>query len=510
MQIKHIPLLAVLWLCLGSGAFAGVEGLVFADSNANGVLDPGERGIPDIAVSNGREVLRTDAAGKYAFESVASGFVFVIQPNGWDLPPQDETHPRFYRPVTSEVDHCDFGLISVPEKTSVQALLLADTQTSDEGDVDFLKRSTVQTILATGLQFDFGVTLGDVVNDRLDLLPAIHEALRPIGIPQYYVNGNHDLDFDAENTPDSVASFEALFGPSNFAFECGPALFVGLNDIIYPVDANGRRTYTGGLEPVQFEWLENLLALTPLDQPLVLMVHIPFFQPGVERRDEFRKADKLRLFELLKGRPNVMFLSGHTHYQRHYFHDAADGWGGDAAIHEYNVAAACGSFWSGPLNADGIPVSTMWDGTPPGFGILKVDADGFSTEYFPTNHPADFQIGIYTPEAVPARKGWISFYANVFDGHDGWNIEARTSENAPWKPMRRILASDPSYVAAFLAQGEADAAPLARRLPDPVICFHLWRGYLPGDLDAGTTTLTVRATAPDGRVFLQTHSIEVR
>lgn len=496
-------------LAIVATAHADFQGVVFDDANQNGILDAGEAGIAAVRVSNGVEVVRTDTHGYYALDATESGFIFVIQPNGWAAPLTEDQRARYHLPVEAGRSKYDFGLIEAPKKSSVQALFLADTQTSDEGDVDYLNRSTVETILGTGLEFDFGVTLGDVVNDRLDLLPSINETLGRIGIPQYYVNGNHDLDFEATNSADSVETFESIYGPSDFAFESGPALFIGLNNIIYPSDVNAPWKYFGGLREAQFAWLENLLAETPIEQPVVLMVHIPFFQPGVEDHDEFSATDKQRLFDLLLGRP-VMFLSGHTHYQRHYFHGLSDGWKGASPIHEYNVAAACGSFWTGPLDAKGIPSSIMWDGTPPGFGVLKIDESGFRTEYFPTNFPADYQIGFYVPEVIPAKKGWISFYANVFDGHDGWKVEARTSPEGPWRPMKRILAWDPSYVEMFLAQNAADAKPVARRLPDPVICFHLWRSYLPGNLEAGAVDLTIRATAPDGRVFTTTQTIEVR
>jgi hypothetical protein len=94
----------------------------------------------------------------------------------------------------------------------------------------------------------------------------------------------------------------------------------------------------------------------------------------------------------------------------------------------------------------------------------------------------------------------VAFYANVFNGHDGWTVEARV-DDLQWTPLRTTLAWDPSYATLFLAQDEA-AKPLAsRRLPDPAICYHLWRAYLPADLPIGAHALAVRATDPAGRVF---------
>jgi hypothetical protein len=67
--------------------------------------------------------------------------------------------------------------------------------------------------------------------------------------------------------------------------------------------------------------------------------------------------------------------------------------------------------------------------------------------------------------------------------------------------MRRILGWDPSYAAGFLAQDAADRPAPGPRLPDPAVCYHLWRGLLPADLPPGGHVLLVRATDPDGRVY---------
>nr|WP_246462566.1 calcineurin-like phosphoesterase C-terminal domain-containing protein [Pelagicoccus albus] len=476
-----------------------VSGVVYSDLNKNGKLDSGEPGIEGVLVTNGNQVLASDESGHYELTEEGGDFVFVVIPNGWETRLTDDRRPLYYH--DSSLETANFPLWKTEKKSVAKALVLADTQTYTETDVGYLRDSTVEAILASGEKFDFGVTLGDVVNDDLSLLPKVNRALSRIDSTFYYVNGNHDLDFDAVVDGEAVASFEALYGPANFAFESGPALFIGLDDVRFPVDVNGRKTYIGGLREDQFVWLENLLAFVPKEKPLVLMAHIPMFQPDIDGVDTFRVADRERLFDLLKGRTNSMFLSGHTHYQRHYFHEEEQGWVGESPLHEYNVAAACGSFWGGPLDENGIPVSTMWDGTPPGFAILKVTADGFRSEYRPTSFPADYQIGLTVPKRIKEGQGWVSFYANVFDGHEGWTVTARIDEREQSRGMGHTLAWDPGYVAAYLAQDDEGQPLPEKRLPDPKICFHLWKGYFPSDMNTGEHQVTVTATHPDGRSF---------
>jgi hypothetical protein len=142
----------------------------------------------------------------------------------------------------------------------------------------------------------------------------------------------------------------------------------------------------------------------------------------------------------------------------------------------------------------------MWDGTPPGYAILGFKGAAVTLDYVPARMPADHQLELHAPRAVAPRQGFVSFYANVFNGHDGWTVEARVDERA-WNPMRRILGWDPSYAADFLAQDSAARPSAGPRLPDPVVCYHLWRGLLPADLTPGRHVLHVRATDPDGRTY---------
>jgi len=153
-------------------------------------------------------------------------------------------------------------------------------------------------------------------------------------------------------------------------------------------------------------------------------------------------------------------------------------------------------------------VATMWDGTPPGYAVLQFAGDRVTFDYVPSRLPADHQLVLHAPAAVAPRQGFVSYYANVFNGHDGWTVEARVDDRA-WNPIRRILGWDPSYAAAFLAQ-DADSRPSGRtRLPDPVVCYHLWRGTLPADLAPGRHMLYVRATDPEGRTYPAQSAIDV-
>ena len=493
--------MAILAVALAAGRLCAGTGFVFDDENGNGVRDAGEPGLAGVAVSNGVDVVLTGADGAYSIADRPGAMVFVVKPRGWRPPVDASFLPLFHsRPGAATAD---FPLVRSEEPDGLRALVITDPQPSSDAEVGYLARGLVAGV---GRRPDlaFGVTLGDVVYDRPDLFGAVNTVLARVGIPWYSIPGNHDLQLATPDEHAAVGPFESVYGPSTYAFHAGPALFVALDDV-RPL---GGPRFVGGLRSDQFEFLGNLLRGTDPDEWVVLMMHIPMFSPDPSGAETFRKADRLRLFEMLKGRGRVLILSGHTHYQRHVMHGPEDGWDGPGRIQEYNVAAACGGFWGGPRNGDGIPVATMWDGTPPGYAVIGFSGDKVSLDYVPALGPADHQMEVHAPHAVAPRQGYVSFYANVFNGHEGWTVEARMDGRA-WNAVPRILGWDPSYAAAFLAQDSVPHPAAGPRLPDPAICYHLWRGILPADLPVGRHTLYVQATDPAGRVYAGQSTVDI-
>ncbi len=196
-------------------------------------------------------------------------------------------------------------------------------------------------------------------------------------------------------------------------------------------------------------------------------VHIPFFEEGARG---FRPADRERLFALLRGFPHVLLLSGHTHTQRHWYHDAATGWHGTQPLHEYNVGAACGAYWSGVKDAAGIPDSTMADGTPNGHARLRVQKGG---EYTLSWHAArakdDSGIGLHAPKVLRrgAYPAW-GVYANVHMGEADTRVEYRV-DGGEWKAMKRVEQPDPSLLVENMRDDLADALRGYDRSPEAEI-----------------------------------------
>jgi hypothetical protein len=496
------------WVLMLLGCFLSrvdarpVHGVVFDDRNGNGARDESEPGIAAVGVSDGSAIAVSDADGRYEFAAQDGAMIFVIKPRDWKPPVNPNGLPQYYRSSAVE-GAMDFPLRRSVEPDHFRVLVLTDPQPVSTKEIGYFKRTIIDALEETK-EYNFSVMLGDVVYDRHELYSPLAAALARIRIPMYSVNGNHDLDLGAADDRKATASFERMYGPSTFAFHYSRALFVGLNNVRYL----GGPRFIGGLREDQFTFLENLLKLTPKDEAIILMMHIPWFYPNAMKPETFRIADRARLYAMLQDRPDVLWLSGHTHYQRHVFHDVADGWKGAQPLHEFNVGAASGSYWGGPPDARGLPLSTMSDGTPQGYGTLEVTPTTMKTQYRAARHPAEFQIGLHAPTAVKPRSSFVSYYANVFNGHEGWTIESRVDQRA-WNQMRRTIDWDPAYATLFLAQ-DALAVPLATpRLPDPTLCYHLWKSALPADLSPGVHVIEVRATDPYGAVFTSSREVRV-
>jgi 3',5'-cyclic-AMP phosphodiesterase len=506
----HRIAIAILWLaCCGGASAQSPGGVVYDDANGNGGQDDGESGIAGAAVSNGRDVARTDSRGRYALPMRAGDTIFVIKPAGWRVSAGAEGLPGFWKQQpaaqASELEYdgiatgplqlrIDFPLRkAVRPAGDLDVLVFADPQPKSRTDVDYYRRDIVAPLVGT-TQAKLGLSLGDIVDDDLSLYPAVNAVTASLGLPWLHVAGNHDINLDAHDDAESLQTFRRHFGPDTFAWEEERATFVMLDDVIH--EPGDKPAYIGGFRDDQFAFLQAYLPTVRRDRLLVLGMHIPLFEPA--GKDTFRDADRERLFALLRGFPHVLVLSAHNHAQQHWFHDAGTGWHGEEPLHEYNVGANCGAFWSGVKDADGIPDTTMSDGTPNGYATLKVARDGAHALAW---HPARLAVddpaftqamALHAPKVLRAGAypAW-GVYANVFMGQDDTRVEFRI-DDSHWKPMAKVSQADPRLLVENARDDDADALRGYDRSPEAKPSAHLWRGVLSTDLRVGEHRVEVR------------------
>ncbi|MFH1417208.1 MAG: metallophosphoesterase N-terminal domain-containing protein, partial [Planctomycetota bacterium] len=271
-----------------SGSLA--SGTVFHDANRNGRRDADEQGLPDVRVSNGREIVKTDAGGGYRLPVTNDTIIFVIKPGGWMTPLSTDNRPRFYyihKPKGSPQqkfagvtatgplpDAIDFPLHRHEEPSKFTAIFLGDPQAGSQQQVDYLAHDIVEELIGTDAVF--GITLGDITDNNPALFDSIAQTLGLVGIPWYSVLGNHDMNYDSPDDTYSTESFQRAYGPPYYAFDFGPVHFVVLDDVVWlrpTKDDDGH--YVAGLGEKQLDFVRNDLALLPKDQLVVLTMHIP-------------------------------------------------------------------------------------------------------------------------------------------------------------------------------------------------------------------------------------------
>jgi hypothetical protein len=470
--MRRLALLLALFPVIALGQRA--TGYVFEDTNGNGERDAGEKGLSGVRVSNQSDITRTDASGRWTLPSGDDTVFFVIKPRGYRTKLGDHNLPHFYyihlpagapsgrrfegvAPTGPLPASIDFPLYRQDEPDKFRAVMFADTQPRDVREVEYVTHDVVEKLI--GIEAAFGVTLGDIAFDDLSVFGPLNAAIGLIGIPWYNVLGNHDINLDAPNDRESTHTFEKVYGPPYYSFDYGPTHFVVLDDVEFLGQGKG---YKGGIGPRQMEWIKNDLALVPMQQLVVFLMHIPLV--GVEDRQE--------LYRLIEARPNVISVSGHTHYQEHVFIDGDDGWRGIKPHHHTVNVTVSGSWWQGSPSELGIPHATMRDGAPNGYSIFTFDGIKYSIEFRAAGAPVSHQMNIYAPEEVArAAAGETPVMVNVFGGSEKSVVEVRLDEGE-WVRMEKVLKPDPKYAEAVAR--DASLQRPYRPLPAPMNSPHLW------------------------------------
>ncbi|HXW24490.1 MAG TPA: calcineurin-like phosphoesterase family protein [Xanthobacteraceae bacterium] len=525
---------------------ASVTGVVFEDRSGTGRRQPGDPGIAGVLVSNGREVAKTDANGRYTLPIEEESVVFVIKPTGYMVPVEPGTMlPRFYyihqpKGTPAELNlryrgidptgplpaSVDFALRKAAEPTAFEVLLFTDPQPESPTELDFVRDDVVNAVI--GAKAAFGITAGDVMFDDLSLYARQNRIIGQIGLPWWNIPGNHDLNFEAPGMRYSRETFKRVFGPTSYAFEYGGALFLMLDNVEYlgtdPTHPRRDGKYQGRIGERQRAFIAAVLAETPADRLVVVAMHIPLRTYLGPKDPVISTIDLPEFLALIDERPCVSF-SGHTHTTEHHYFGAADGYAGATPHHHHVMTAVSGSWWSGPFDHRGIAAADSRDGSPNGFHVLSIDGKSYTTRFHPANEPngrqmritldsefhragrelyRDVRMGALLGSPIPRENAYATdVIVNVFDGGPRTKVAYRIGNRAPvtMTPERR---PDP-FVEEVFARNEATKKPWVKADPSS----HIWVARLPADLDAGTHCIAVDVTDEYGRAHRDHLVLEV-
>ncbi|MEM8625409.1 MAG: calcineurin-like phosphoesterase family protein [Pseudomonadota bacterium] len=411
------------------------RGQVFEDLNLDGVLDEGEPGLAGVAVSNGREVVLTDRDGRYALPAYGDMNLFVTKPAGFSTPVSPDLVPQFayvhkeagspplrfggIAPTGPLPTAINFPLIRDDVGNRFECLVFGDPQPYSNREIGYV-RETVGRMLASR---DLSATEclifeGDVMGDDLSLYPRFKRIVAQGGVPQYFVAGNHDLDFDAETDQHSFDTFRREWGPEYYSFDIGKVHFVVLDNVRYPCngvddhpfcDPSAEPAYNGVVSARQLAWLRNDLAHVPQDRLIVLNLHIPLVTFSFSTAQRHQTDNLHDLYHLLGDRP-VLSLAGHTHTTEQilpgeHYHGWEEATGtGPAQFHQIITGGVSGSWWAGDLNDQGVPHGTQRLGSPRGYYAIAFDGTSYVDTYHAFGRPEDEQM--HASFNTPRFRAW--------------------------------------------------------------------------------------------------------
>ncbi len=523
-------------------AEATATGTVFEDTDGSGRRVAGSTGLAGVMVSNGRDVVKTDAEGRWSLPVQPGDAVFVIKPTGYMTPVDPTTQlPSFsylyvpdgtpaklglrfagVAPTGPLPSSIDFPLRKQAEPGTFDVLLFTDPQPESLAELGYIRDDVVAT--TTGVSAAFGITCGDLMFDDLANYGRYNAIIGTVGMPWYNLPGNHDMNLEAPDNIHSRETFKRVFGARSSAFQYGGATFLTIDNVEYlgtdPTRPNGFGKYRGHFGADQIAFVRNVLAGVPGDSLVVICHHIPLktmsgADPAVSNIDN---ADFLAA---IASHPNTVSFSGHTHTNEHWYLDLPGG----GSHHHHVLAAVSGSWWSGPFDERGIPIALESDGTPNGFHVLSVNGTQYQTTLVPARDPSrgqmrimlDSQIHRADPEILTesmpgtmlrgpigqAAAGSTRVMVNLFDGGPKSQVSMTLGGGQPIA-LAKVERMDP-FVQEVYARNAAVKKPWVK----PDLVTHMFQAPLPADLSAGTHRITVTAQDEYGRTQVGGMVLEV-
>jgi hypothetical protein len=379
-QTTRVVLAVLMVLAGGALAAADVSGRVYVDGNANRRLDAGETGLSGVLVSDGRQVVATDAEGRYRLPTTEPRVLL------WICVPRDHAAPAGFWRWSDDAHDENFPLVRRTQGDNFLFVQITDTHV---GRVD-LVQELVARLNTFPRPLAFVVNTGDLVAGSDTVLPDKARtqyknyltSVASLKLPLWNIPGNHEhVAHNVKNADQTdplygKGMYRQLLGPMHYTWDWGPVHFIALDGTTLP--------YKQKLGAEQLAWLEADLKHQPGDKPLVLFCHQPI--PDL--------ADAAELEGLLRARRVLGAFCGHLH------RTFSTRWAGTTV---YQTGAMSGAWWS----------AANPDGTPQGFRLVQIERAGLKTAYF--NREGREALAIIEPSASTVLSGRVEFAATMLD-----------------------------------------------------------------------------------------------
>ena len=500
-----------------------------AGTTIYGIVTCDDKGVPDVLVSDGVDIVKTDANGIYQLQSQKTWqYVFIILPSGYEVP-RDGILPEFHAALAqpaSVAERKDFKLIK-SDNDSFTMFVCGDMHLARRNN-DLTQFAGVAKTLNDAISKAKGktycLTLGDMTWDVYwysnsytfpQYLQTANENFKDITF--FHTMGNHDNDMNSVGDFNKAFRYTRDIAPTFYSFNLGKAHFIVLDNIDYNDVGTGdalRSAYVLDYTAEQMAWLKKDLAFVSKDTPVFITSHAPLSKPSgaSSYNDKYmsgaNSAGEANMPEFIASlyEYDVHFLSGHTHNLFHRKHSAK--------FSEHNEAAICASWWWSGKVTPGLHLSQ--DGTPGGFAVWEFNGKNFKYTYRSAGHDEKYQFRAYdmnevkkavVPAAGGNKSGFNTYVSamsgypantilvNVWDYDENWKVSI--SENGQELNVTKDYAYDPAHIMAL-------TAPRYVATDSPNFTTCKWSHFFKATASSPNSTVVVKVTDRNGTEFTET------
>ena len=492
---------------------------IFGQVTCNG------EGIADVLVSDGFEIVKTDAEGKYTLQSNREcGYVFITNPSGYDFPVEGVL-PSNYKLLSQNyvetVEEVNFVLEQAPSD-NYTLLVFGDIHLADRtNDVEqFTKVATEinNRVDATAGKV-YALTLGDMTWEMYwldnnygfaEYKNTINSTLRNLTL--FHTMGNHDNEMEVGEDWAKSLKYTQNLAPDYYSFNIGKCHYIVLDNMDYEGIAAGhdnRSKYARNYTASQLAWLKKDLEHVDKSTPVFVTSHEPLSSPdgtGWDGELNGKDADLNEFISIFEGY-DVRFLSGHTHniYHRTY----------NQNFKEHNSGAVCASWWWTGYMTPGIHVAQ--DGTPGGYTVWTINGTEREHYYQAALQSADYQFRAYdmnkVKEVIDAdatgHKDYQNKYlphiqnydentilVNVWDFDEDWTISI--SENGTPLEVEEVGDRyDPLHLVAMTIPRMNWSSPTT------TFSTCKWCHFFEAKASSADSPVTVTVTDRNGKVYTE-------
>ena len=498
-----------------------IEQAAQAPANVFGKVTCNGNGVKDVLVSDGIDIVKTDANGNYRLQSDKKWkMVFMTIPSGYEAP-LEGILPRFWKELEADAntaEEVDFELTEA-SNDNYTLLVLGDLhlarRTGDLAQFEKVAGFMNKTIAAAPGKV-YALTLGDMTWDMYWLsnnfgFSDYRQTMESYfsNVPFFHTMGNHDNEMEVGGDWAKALKFTENLAPTYYSFNLGKIHYIVMDNMdftdVEPGESN-RSKYAKNFTAEQLAWLKKDLSYVDKATPIFVTAHEPLARPsGIEWHEQLNGKDAdLDTFIGIFDGYNVKFLSGHTHniFNKNW----------TSTFTEHNSGAVCASWWWSGHITPGIHIAQ--DGAPGGYTVWTVNGTQTTHYYQAALQSPDYQFRAYDMNSVKAtitedlssHSGYPKYYnhiqsygdnvilVNVWDYDDDWKVEI--SENGTPLDVQEVGVYDPLHIYTM-------TIPRLNDYNTTTFSTAKWRHFFQATASAADTPVTVKVTDRYGKVFTE-------